>query len=74
MVALSPNLDCKVSVLTKKPLRSNRKKTGVFMGARISTLPTNTCSTENKIPLQSLAKHIVLSKFWKVDLDCRVTR
>ena len=35
----------------------------VFSGARISSLPTNACSTEN-----------VPSKFWKVDLVRRVTR
>ena len=46
----------------------------VFRGARISSLPTNAWSTENNIPFPSLANHIVLSKFWKVDLDDRVTR
>ena len=46
---------------------------GVFRGARISSLPTNACSTENNFPFPSLANHIVLSKIWKVDLDCRVT-
>ena len=45
---------------------------GVFRGARISSLPTNACSTENNIPFPSLANHIVLSKFWKVDLDRKV--
>ena len=45
---------------------------GVFSGARISSLPTNACSTENNIPFPSLAKHIVLSKFWKVYLDRKV--
>ena len=45
---------------------------GVFRGARLSSLPTNACSTEDNIPFPSLANHIVLSKFWKVDLDCRV--
>ena len=48
--------------------------TGVFRGARISSLPTNVCLTENIIPFPSLANHIVPSKFWKVDLDHRVTR
>ena len=47
---------------------------GVFRGARISSLPTNACSTEDNIPFQRLANHVVLSKFWKVDLDRRVTR
>ena len=47
---------------------------GVFRGARISTLSTNACSIENNIPFRSLAIHIVPSKFWKVDLDRRVTR
>ena len=45
---------------------------GVFRGAHISSLPTNACSTENNIPFPSLANHIVLSKFWKVDLDGKV--
>ena len=47
---------------------------GVFRGARISSVPTNACSTENNIPFPSLANHIVPSKFWKVDFDRRVTR
>ena len=47
---------------------------GLFRGARISSLPTNACSTENNIPFPRLANHVVLSKFWKVDLDRRVTR
>ena len=47
---------------------------GVFRGARISSLPTNACSTEDNIPFSRLANHVVLSKFWKVDLDRRVTR
>ena len=46
----------------------------VFRGVRISSLPTNSCSTKNNIPLPNLANNIVLSKFWKVDLDSRVTR
>ena len=46
---------------------------GVFRGARISSLPTNVCSTEDNIPFPRLANHVVLSKFWKVDLDRRVT-
>ena len=45
---------------------------GVFRGARFLSLPTNTCSTEDNIPFPCLANHIVLSKFWKVDLDCKV--
>ena len=45
---------------------------GVFRRARIPSLPTNACSTENNIPFPSLANHIVLSKFWKVDLDRKV--
>ena len=36
---------------------------GVFRGARFSSLPTNACSTEDNIPLPSLANRIVLSKF-----------
>ena len=47
---------------------------GVFRGVRISSVPTNACSTENNIPFPSLANHIVPSKFWKVDFDRRVTR
>ena len=47
---------------------------GIFRGARISSLPTNACSTEDNIPFPSLANHVVLSKFWKVDLDRGVTR
>ena len=46
----------------------------IFRGACLSSLPANACSTENNIPLPSLANHIVLSKFWKVDLDRRVIR
>ena len=46
----------------------------VFRGARISFLLTNTCLTENNIPFPSLANHIVPSKFWKVDLEHKVTR
>ena len=45
---------------------------GVFTEARFSSLPTNICSTEDYIPFSSLANHIVLSKFWKVDLDRKV--
>ena len=45
---------------------------GVFRRARISSLPTNACSTEDNIPFPCLANHIVLSKFWKVDLDRKV--
>ena len=47
---------------------------GGFREARISSLPTNDCSTENNVPFPTLANHIVLSKFWKDDLDSRVTR
>ena len=32
---------------------------------------TNAYSTEDNIPFPSLANHIVLTKFWKVDLDRR---
>ena len=42
---------------------------GIFRGARFSSLPTISCSTEDNIPFPCLANHIVLSKFWKVDLD-----
>ena len=45
---------------------------GIYWGARFSCLPTNACSTEDNIPFPSLANHIVLSKFWKVDLDVKV--
>ena len=38
----------------------------VFRGARISSFPTNTCSTENNIPFPQLANR-------KIDLDCRET-
>ena len=38
---------------------------GVFSGARISSLPTNACSTEDNIPFPSLANHIVISLFWQ---------
>ena len=34
--------------------------------------PHNACSTEDNFPFPSLANHIVLSKFWKADLDRRV--
>ena len=37
-------------------------------------LVTITNDFENNIPFPSLANHFVLSKFWKVDLDRRVTR
>ena len=47
---------------------------GVFREARISSVPTNACSIENNIPFPSVANHIVLSKFWKVHFDGRVTR
>ena len=33
---------------------------GVFGGARLSSLPTNACSTENNIPFPNLAIHTVL--------------
>ena len=45
---------------------------GVFRGVRFSSLPTNACSSEDNIPFPSLANHIVLSKFFKVDLDRKV--
>ena len=41
---------------------------GFFRRARISSISTNACSTQNNIPFPSLANHIVPSKFWKVDL------
>ena len=47
---------------------------GVFRRARFSSLPTDAYATEDNIPFPRLANHIVLSKFWKVDLDRRVTR
>ena len=47
--------------------------TGVFKGGRVSSLLTNACSTDNNIPFPRLANHIVLSKFWKVNLDRKVT-
>ena len=53
-------------------LNTIASQTGIFRGARFSSLPTNACSTEDNIPFPSLANHIVLSKFWKVDLDRRV--
>ena len=46
---------------------------GVFRGARILSLHTNACSTEDNISFPRLANHIVLSIFWKVDLDSRET-
>ena len=45
---------------------------GVFRGARFSSLPTNAYSTKDNIPFPSLANHIVLSKFCKVNLDRKV--
>ena len=45
--------------------------TSILRGARFSSLPTNACSTQENIPFPSLANHIVLSKFWKVDLVAR---
>ena len=45
---------------------------GVFRAARVSSLPTNACSTKHNIPFLCLANHIVLSNFWKVDLDRKV--
>ena len=44
---------------------------GVFRGARISSLPTNACGTEDNIPFQGLANHIVLSKSGKLTLTAR---
>ena len=73
-------MDVKISI--KGYLEHNKKMAGiivashagVFRGARFSSLPTNACSTEDNIPFPRLAYHVVLSKFWKVDLDRRVTR
>ena len=45
---------------------------GIFRGAHFLSLPANACSTEDNIPFPCLANHIVLSKFWKVDLDRKV--
>ena len=45
---------------------------GVFKGARLSSLTTNACSTENNIRFPNLDNHIVLSILWKLDLDCWV--
>ena len=45
---------------------------GVFREARFSSLPANACSTEDNILFPSLANRIILSKFWKVDLDRKV--
>ena len=56
---------------TKRRLTSHA---GVFREAQISSLPTNSCSTENNIPFPSLANHIVSSKFWNFELDRRGTR
>ena len=53
-------------------LNTIASQVGVFRGARFSSLPKNACSTEENIPFLSLANHIVLSKFWKVELDRRV--
>ena len=64
-------LGCVYTIPDSFGLASNA---GVFRGARISSLPTNDCSTKNNIPFPSLANHIVLSNFWKVDLDLRVTQ
>ena len=44
----------------------------IFREACFSSLPTNACSTEDNIPFPCLANHIVLSQFWKVDLDHKV--
>ena len=41
----------------------------VFRGARISSLLTKACLTENNIPFPLLANHIAPSTFWKVELD-----
>ena len=46
---------------------------GIYGGAHISSLPTNTCVIKNNIPFPSLANHIVPSKFWKVHRDRKVT-
>ena len=42
---------------------------GVFRGARLSSLTTNACSTENNIRFPNLDNHIVLSILWKLALD-----
>ena len=55
--------------------RGQWERTGVmevFRGARLSILPTNACLAKDNIPFPSFANHIVLSKFWKIDLDRRV--
>ena len=45
---------------------------GVFKGARLSSLTTNACSTDNNIRFPNLDNNIVLSILWKLDLDCWV--
>ena len=60
-------------VLLRKVWRLASHK-GVSRRARISSLPINACSTQNNIPFPRLANHILPSKFWKVDLDRKVTR
>ena len=63
------------TVIDQKPeitLLGAASQAGVFREARFSSLPTNACSTEDNIPFPCLANHIVLSKFWKVNLDRKV--
>ena len=50
-----------------------RSYAGVFRGARLSSLTTNACSTENNIPFPNLANHFVLSKFWKLEREKKGT-
>ena len=64
-------LGCVHTIPDSFGLASNAR---VFRGALISSLPTNACSTKNNIPFPNLTNHIVLSNFWKVDLDLRVTQ
>ena len=73
MFMLCSQLSSAISDVRKSPVNI-ASHAGVFGGARLSSLPTNACSTENNIPFPNLANHIVLSKFWKVDLDRRVIR
>ena len=70
------------TLLRGETTRSNRMKfrlmilafyAGIYGGAHISSVPTNTCVIKNNIPFPSLANHLVPSKFWKVHGDCRVT-
>ena len=74
--ALMPCLEhspCNLEALSSNPtLTAVASHAGVFRGACFSSLPTNACSTEDKIPFPSLANHTVLTKFWEVDLYRRV--